>query len=250
MAAPSTETTGKPHPYQYEGEPRSAKGAYEARKVRAGFYVRVDMPDVPDDTVKVVKYPETRTITFSGKAHKRWAGLDDETRIYGGYVVLDRDIGDVDFEYHQTHGCLRMLFKRCDGSLHFLSRHLPPSSSTPTVTIVQNEEEQTYTLEDETTGEDDEGTMPASFILHDPEDPSAICLAGGSPEHINLYQLSGVKGVYEHKIVTLGEGGDRMIYVRLDMPDTCDKTTSLVEYPDKSIIFSPADFQERVLLPL
>ncbi|KAK9676002.1 hypothetical protein RND81_11G047200 [Saponaria officinalis] len=231
MASPSSsEQTGKPHPYQYARQTGSPTGAFEARRVRAGLYIRVDMPGVPNDAVKVVKYDETNTVTFSGKAPPVWAGFESpETRIYAGYVVLDRQLSDVDFVTQIKNGCLRMFFPLSDGSLHFLS---PPSSSSVHSNSV---------VHHDVTGEDEEdkfnGGPLATLISHDPQNPSGITLTGGTSEHINPYLLSGVKGVYEHKIVTL-DNGNQLIYLRLDVPDTCMKSAGVMENYQKSIMFA------------
>lgn len=125
----------KLHPYQKRGP----KGAYEAKQVTGswnggkkkscrGLYVRVDMPGVPDDGVKISKYSDTRTVTFTGKAPVVWAHIDSSDRVYAGYVVLDRDPAMVDVECRVKNGSLHLFFPCSDGSLHFLS---PNNSSIP-----------------------------------------------------------------------------------------------------------------------
>ncbi|XP_074274669.1 uncharacterized protein LOC141598792 [Silene latifolia] len=234
-SSPSSETTGKPHPYQTERLTGSPKGAFEARKVRTGLYIRVDMPGVPNDVVKIVKYEETCTVTFSAKAPPCWTGFDspDDVRIYAGYVVIDRHLADVDFVHYLKNGCLRLFFPGCDGSLHFLS---PKGGSV---------DRDTTSVEP---GEDEEEKVDVdpfiAFISHDPNNPQGIVLGGGSSEHINPYLLSGVKGVYEHKIVTL-DSGEQLIYVRLDVPDTCLKSTGVIENFSNAILLGALAFKKE-----
>ncbi|XP_074297271.1 uncharacterized protein LOC141627975 [Silene latifolia] len=165
-SSPSSEIRAKPHPYQqHDHKPtqNGPKGAFEARKLKSGFYVRVDMPGVPNNGVKVVKYNETRTVTISGKAPSLWPGFDSpEPRVYAGYVVLDRDPSDVNFTSEVHNGVFRLLFfPHCDGSLHFLS---PPCR--------RNSDAAQH---DDDSGEDGEIKISAedniSFIVHSPLEP-------------------------------------------------------------------------------
>ncbi|XP_074291433.1 uncharacterized protein LOC141618225 [Silene latifolia] len=244
MAAPaplspsstSSEITAKPHPYQqHDHEPtkNGPVGAFEARKLKRGLYVRVDMPGVPNDGVKVVKYNETRTITFSAKAPSLWPGFDSpEPRVYAGYIVLDRDPSHIDFTSELHNGVFRLFFPRCDGSLHFLSPLRRDSGASQ---------------HDDNSGQDVEVEILAeqniSFIVHSPLEPYGIILTGGKADHINPHLLSGPKGVYEHKIVPTKDG-KHVIYIRLDVPDTYNKTNVIVENSDGGIIFAGMKFKE------
>ncbi|KNA13517.1 hypothetical protein SOVF_116210 [Spinacia oleracea] len=221
----------KLHPYQKRGP----KGAYEAKQVTGswnggkkkscrGLYVRVDMPGVPDDGVKISKYSDTRTVTFTGKAPVVWAHIDSSDRVYAGYVVLDRDPAMVDVECRVKNGSLHLFFPCSDGSLHFLS---PNNSSIPP--------QQEY--DDDTVELIEIGELFITHIEHAPEEPSGIKLRGGRPEHINPYLLSGVRGVYEHKIVSIGHT-QHLIYVRLDVPMTNYKLFCLTENADRRITFA------------
>ncbi|XP_056689299.1 uncharacterized protein [Spinacia oleracea] len=173
MAAPppsssslSSEEEVKLHPYQKRGP----KGAYEAKQVTGswnggkkkscrGLYVRVDMPGVPDDGVKISKYSDTRTVTFTGKAPVVWAHIDSSDRVYAGYVVLDRDPAMVDVECRVKNGSLHLFFPCSDGSLHFLS---PNNSSIPP--------QQEY--DDDTVELIEIGELFITHIEHAPEEPS------------------------------------------------------------------------------
>ncbi|KAH9614365.1 hypothetical protein KSS87_005803 [Heliosperma pusillum] len=236
-SSPFSEITAKPHPYQqHDHEPtkNGPKGAYEARKLNRGFYVRVDMPGVPTNGVKVFKYNETRTVTFTGKAPSLWPGFDSpEPRVYAGYVVLDRDPSEVNFTSEIDNGVFRLLFyPHCDGSLHFLSSPRRNSGAAQ--------------LSDHS-GQDEEVKFPAqdniSFIVHSPLEPYGIILSGGKPDHINPHLLSGVKGVYEHKIIPTKDG-EHLIYIRLDIPDTCKNTNLIMENFDGGIGFGGMTFKE------
>ncbi|XP_074291432.1 uncharacterized protein LOC141618224 [Silene latifolia] len=234
-SSPSSEITAKPHPYQ-QNDRESTKngpiGAFEARKLKRGLYVRVDMPGVPNNGVKVVKYNETRTVTFSGKAPSLWPGFDSpEPRVYAGYVVLDRDPSEVNFTSEVDNGVFRLFFPRCDGSLHFLSPRRNSGAA----------------QHDDVSGRDEEDKIPAdhniSFIVHSPLEPYGIILSGGKPDHINPHLLSGVKGVYEHKIIPTKEG-EPLIYIRLDVPDTCKKANIIMVNFDGGIGFGGMMFKE------
>lgn len=223
-SSPSFErSVAKLHPYQKYDE-RGPKGAFDAKKIKDGFHVRVDMPGVPDDGVKVVKYNHTRTVTFSGEAPTptEWAQFESSSgRVYGGYVVLDLNPADIDFKAEVKNGCLRLFFPSSDGSLRFLS----PKTKPP-----QNDET-------DLGGEDEE--IPAhptiAFIEHAPKKASGIRLVGGSGEEINPYKLSGVQGVYEHKAVK-DEEGVEMVYVRLDVPGNFEY--AILENFDRVIKYS------------
>uniref|UniRef100_A0A803N3T2 Uncharacterized protein n=1 Tax=Chenopodium quinoa TaxID=63459 RepID=A0A803N3T2_CHEQI len=215
----------KLHPYQKHGP----KGAYEAKQVNGtwtngqscrGLYVRVDMPGVPESGgVKIWKYSDSRTVTFTGKAPMVWPHFDTSDRVYGGYVILDRDPTLVSVQSQLKNGTLHLFFPASDGSLHFLS----PSNSS----LLQPQHYDDDTVEFiELLGE-----RFITYIEHAPEEPS------GRPEHINWHLLSGVKGVYEHKIVNVGNN-QHLIYVRLDVPMVNYQLFCITENADRSITFA------------
>ncbi|XP_021767858.1 uncharacterized protein LOC110732252 [Chenopodium quinoa] len=156
-----------------------------------------------------------------------WPQFDTSDRVYGGYVILDRDPTLVSVQSQLKNGTLHLFFPNSDGSLHFLSP--PPNSCLPL-------QPQQY---DDDTVEFIEllGERFITYIEHGPEEPSGIKLRGGRPEHINWHLLSGVKGVYEHKIVSVGNN-QHLIYVRLDVPMVNYQLFCITENADRSITFA------------
>ncbi|XP_074274663.1 uncharacterized protein LOC141598788 [Silene latifolia] len=192
-----SENEKKDHPFQLYRYP-GPTGAFEARQVNnSGFYVRVDMPGVPPDGVKLVKYAETQTVTFSGKAPRLWTQFDLSERVYGGYVVLDRDPTQIDIEMKVNKGSMRLFFPGSEGTLHFLSGF-----------------KRAPTAEDR--GEDD------SVVNNEIDGCQSCHSLGGSvsPDiafpHINPFLMQGVEGVYENRVL---QGlTDELMYIRVDMP--------------------------------
>ncbi|XP_074274668.1 uncharacterized protein LOC141598791 [Silene latifolia] len=197
-----SENEKKEHPYQIYPNP-GPTGAYEARQIKnSGFYVRVDMPGVPPDGVKLVKYAETQTVTFSGKASMLWPGYDSSDRVYGGYVVLDRDPNQIEIEMKVTNGSMRLFFRGSEGSLHFLSG----LKRAPNV---------------EDRGEDDS-------VVYTENDGCHSCHSMGnsvSPtiafSHINPFLIQGVEGVHENRLVQDITRTEWM-YIRMDMPGVAE----------------------------
>ncbi|XP_074274667.1 putative 57 kDa heat shock protein isoform X2 [Silene latifolia] len=185
------------HPFQKYEDP-GPTGAYEARQVKnSGFYVRVDMPGVPPDGVKLVKYAETQTVTFSGKAPKIWQVYDSSERVYGGYVVLDLDPTQIDIEMKVKNGSMRLFFPGSEGTLHFLSG----LKQAPNVEGPGEDASVVYT---ETDG------CQSCFTLGDSVSPTKAF------SHINPFLIKGVEGVYENRVIKEMTG--ESLYIRVDMP--------------------------------
>ncbi|KAK9676000.1 hypothetical protein RND81_11G047000 [Saponaria officinalis] len=201
-SSPPSGNEMKYHPYQVYPT-RGPNGSYEARQVKnSGLYVRVDMPGVPPDGVKLVKYGETRTVTFSGKAPKYWSS-DSSGRVYGGYVVLDRDPTEIKVDMEVKNGCMRLVFEGAEGTLHYLGG----LKRAPNV---------------EDRGEDD------SVVYNDSHASSSL-ESSVSPtiafSHINPYLIQGVEGVHENRL--LKGSTDEIMYVRTDMPGLADNLFSV-----------------------
>ncbi|XP_074278758.1 uncharacterized protein LOC141602360 isoform X2 [Silene latifolia] len=155
------------------------------------------MPGVPPDGVKLVKYGETQTVTFSGKAPKLWPDYDSSDRVYGGYVVLDRDPNQIEIEMKVENGSMKLFFPGSEGTLHFLSG----LKRAPNV---------------EDRGEDDS-------VVYNQIDGCQSCNSKGdsvSPTiafyHINPFLIKGVEGVYENRVIE--PMTDDWMYLRMDMP--------------------------------
>ncbi|XP_074278759.1 uncharacterized protein LOC141602361 [Silene latifolia] len=211
MAASSSslpsENEKKDHPFQKYEEP-GPTGAYEARQVKnSGFYVQVDMPGVPPDGVKLLKYAETQTVTFSGKTKvpEFWTKFDSSERVYGGYVVLDRDPTQIEIEMKVTNGSMRLFFPGSEGTLHFLSgfKQAP------------NVEDR---CEDDSVVYNETGECQSCFSLGDSADSVSPDIAYS---HINPFLMQGVEGVYENRV--LQGVTDELMYIRVDIPGIGEK---------------------------
>ncbi|XP_074264695.1 putative 57 kDa heat shock protein isoform X2 [Silene latifolia] len=257
MAEPSSPLTseiqGNDNTYQLHEKP-GPRGAYEARQVNGGLYVRVDMPGVPPDGVKIFKRGQAHTVTFTGKAPIVWSDCESSGRVYGGYVVLDRNPDEIDVEMRVVNGSLKLFFPNSDGILHFFppKNRLPKKCQGPVKHLgdekdcCHNKLVQYVNAQDVVVpgfeGFKDMALHPSGCSCcqdtqKNDESDAHLELSKTSREHINPYLLDGKEGLVENMMVADTNGGDRM-YTRIDMPGLGVKNNKVkVEHGGASLLF-------------
>ncbi|GAA0171149.1 hypothetical protein LIER_25253 [Lithospermum erythrorhizon] len=178
------------NPYQFDG-PRNA---FEAKTVKEGFYVRVDMPGVEKDLVEVNF--EDNKLSFSGKA-PQITPYESGPRNYHGVIKFSCESVEVsEIKLETNDGVLRMVlvgsgfppdfyaasthFKRRRITDHFESMELLTSAMNQMMVSVEK------------------------FVLFD----QPVKYVGMYP-----FQVDGAKGTYEIR------GMGSYCFYRLDMPD-------------------------------
>ncbi|XP_074263617.1 putative 57 kDa heat shock protein [Silene latifolia] len=253
------EIQGKDHVYQLKEKP-GPRGAYESRQVNGGLYVRVDMPGVPADGVKIFKRGQAHTVTFTGKAPIVWPDWESSGRVYGGYIVLDRNPDEIDVQMTVLNGSLRLFFPNSDGILHFFPPKNPlPKKCQESGLHIGDDKDCCFNklvkyLNDHDAVPGYEG-YHKDMALH-PRDCS--CCPKPTKEaqydaylesrkiasaHINPYLLDGKEGVVETK--PLPDTNDMRMYIRIDMPSLGAKNKYLRVENGVSLWFGGEGSQEH-----
>ncbi|XP_074264697.1 putative 57 kDa heat shock protein isoform X2 [Silene latifolia] len=256
----SSEIQGKDHMYQLLVKP-GPRGAYESRQVNGGLYVRVDMPGVPPNGVKIFKRGEAHTVTFSGKAPIVWPDCESSGRVYGGYVVLDRNPEEIDVQMTVVNGSLKLFFPNSDGFLHFFppKTRVPKQCQGPVVHLGDEKDcchnKLVKYLKDNDViipgfeGLKDMALHPSGCSCckeaQKNEESDAYSELSMMPStHINPYLLDGKEGLVEKMLVADTNGGERM-YTRIDMPGLGMKNNKVRVENGVSLIFGGEDSQEH-----
>ncbi|KAH9608275.1 hypothetical protein KSS87_018037, partial [Heliosperma pusillum] len=250
-----SEIEGDPYMYQCQVKP-GPTGPYEARQVNGGLYVRVDMPGVPADGVKIFKRGEAHTVTFTGKAPILWPHCESSGRVYGGYVVLDRNPDDIDVQLTLVNGSLKLFFPNSDGILHFFPPKKPlPKQSQGSVVHLGDDKDCCHNklvqyLDDTSImpGLKDMALHPSGCSCcqdtHKNEESNAYLELRKMPsDHINPYLLDGKEGVFENLLVA-DTNGVRM-YNRIDMPGLGEENSYMTVEHGVSLFFGGEGSQEH-----
>jgi len=123
------------HPFQIDidGFP-NPRGAYQVNRWGTiGFTIRMDMPGVPKDDLKISRKSDLMTITFSARAPKKEDfPFDESERVYAGFVQVNKQHRySIPFISVGRNGCFLLLLPKSAGSLFFLPE---PRSALPQIT--------------------------------------------------------------------------------------------------------------------
>ena len=95
-----------------------------------GFTVRMDLPGVPENGLKIVKKEDRLTVTFRGTAPKKENfPFDESERVYAGFVQVDpHRYHEIPFVELSRNGCFLLAFPKNDGTLFILPapKYPPP----------------------------------------------------------------------------------------------------------------------------
>ncbi|KAJ8445619.1 hypothetical protein Cgig2_018560 [Carnegiea gigantea] len=267
--------TAETHPLQLQDLP-GPKGPYDITRMKSGFFVRLDMPGVPPNGIKIFKRPEKKMVTFNATAPKKEGfPYDESERVYAGVVQLNKDPNELLVDVIAENGSVILLFPTADGHLFFIPQSrshttaMGEGSSGKSIDQAQGSEKSEQdegsaekymdkaegsaksgsgeTASNEST-EDESAPLETSPTEQSTHEVPEIAIGSTTEDnfgHINKLKIKGPDGVCEKKVVQ--EDGQYALYVRADLPGL-EPDLNVMTIEDRFIlVFGPPQTRERYM---
>ncbi|KAJ8441928.1 hypothetical protein Cgig2_020073 [Carnegiea gigantea] len=227
------------HPFQLQCLP-GPKRPYEVTQMGEGLFVRLDMPGVARNGIKIFKNSEKDIVTFSATAPKKESfPYDESERLYAGIVQLNKDPTDLLVEVSVENGPVILFFPTADGYLLFLpqSRSQAEDECSSSGKSIDQAEGSQKSEENEDSSEKSIDKAEGSAKSEAGESASGESTEGSTTEnnlgYINKLKIKGPDGVCEKRVVQ--EGGQYSLYVRADLPGL-EPPCNVVTIEDRCIL--------------